>query len=353
MSYQQLSQEERYMIASLSRSRLSKAEIGRELGRSTSTITRELARNRCTHDDGYRAETAHSYATARRKRNRRGSQFSLEQWALVLRLIRNDFSPEQVSDVIREYCDFTISHETIYKYILYDKKKGGSLYTHLRIMPKNRRKRYNSHDSRGILPGKRNISTRPKEIELRDVIGHWEGDTVIGKDRHHCIVTLVERKTGFVIIKKVKARSAFEVTNACIQAIKEHKQKFLSITFDNGTEFHGYKAIEEAFPVTCYFANPYHSWERGTNENTNGLIRQYLPKHSCFKSITQADCDRIAYQLNTRPRKRLGFKTPQALYYGKDPSLHLLLEPKLADCVTNRRVRLKRLLVDLFLIITL
>jgi IS30 family transposase len=328
LSYQQLSQEERYIIAALSRSRHSFAEIGRQLGRPTSTITREVARNRCTSDNGYRAEVAHSYATARRRRERRGSQFSLEQWALVIRLIRYDFSPEQVSQILRLYCDFTISHETIYKYILYDKKKGGTLYKHLRIMPKRRRKRYNSHDSRGVLPGKRHISTRPKEIELRDAIGHWEGDTVIGKDRHHCIVTLVERKTGFVIIKKINARTAAEVTIACIQAIKEHKCKFLTITFDNGTEFHGYKAIEAAFPVTCYFATPYHSWERGTNENTNGLIRQYIPKRSCMKSLTQADCDRIAYRLNTRPRKRLGFKTPQELYYGKDSSLHLLLEAK-------------------------
>ena len=221
-----------------------------------------------------------------------------------------------------------MSHETIYKYVLYDKKKGGSLYKDLRHVPKRRRKRYNSHDSRGILPGKRHISTRPKEIELRAAIGHWEGDTVIGKDRHHCIVTLVERMTGFVIIKKVKARTASEVTFACISAILEHERKFLTITFDNGTEFHGYKEIESIFQVKCYFATPYHSWERGTNENTNGLIRQYIPKHSCMKNITQADCNRIAYQLNTRPRKRHGYKTPEQLYYGKDSLLHLLLEPK-------------------------
>jgi IS30 family transposase len=326
--YQQLSQEERYTIAALSQSHKSQADIARALGRSPSTISREMDRNRTRYGQGYKAEKAHSYATARRRRERRGSQFSPDQWATVLRLIRYDFSPEEASNIIREHCDFTISHETIYQYILYDKKHGGSLYKHLRIMPKRRRKRYNSHDSRGILPGKRHISTRPTAVELRQELGHWEGDTVIGSDRHHCIVTLVERKSGFVIIKKVKARTAAEVTRACIEAIREHGCMFKTITFDNGTEFHGYKALEELFPVTCYFATPYHSWERGTNENTNGLIRQYLPKGTCMKSITQADCDCISYRLNTRPRKRHGFKSPEQLYYGYDSLLHLLLEPK-------------------------
>lgn len=328
LSYQHLSQEERYLIAALSKSRHSEAEIGRQLGRDRSTICRELARNRCTSDNGYRAEVAHSYATARTKRERRGTHFTMEQWALVLRLLKYKLSPEQISNTIKTYCDFTISHETIYKYILYDKKHGGSLYQSLRIMPKRRRKRYNSYDSRGILQGKRPISIRPKHIEARDEIGHWEADTVVGRDRHHCIVTLVERATGFVIIKKVPSRTAFEVTKACIQAIKEHRRRFITITFDNGTEFHSYKELEHRFPVTCFFATPYHSWERGTNENTNGLIRQYIPKKSCMSHITQVDCDKIAYELNTRPRKRYGYKTPEQLYSGKDTALHLLLEPR-------------------------
>lgn len=204
--------------------------------------------------------------------------------------------------------------------------KSGTLYKHLRIVPKRRRKRYNSHDSRGRLQGKRMIEERPPEIEHRTSIGHWEGDTVIGSDRHHCIVTLVERMTGFLIIKKIKARSVEEVNKACMEAIREHERNFKTITFDNGTEFHGYKKLEEAFPVICYFAHPYHSWERGTNENTNGLIRQYIPKKSCMKSISHTDCDRIAYKLNTRPRKRLGFKTPYELYYRTGSPLHFEFE---------------------------
>ena len=327
LSYQHLSQQERYTITALLKTGLSYAAVARELGRNKSTISRELDRNR-RPTGRYDASVAHSYTTARRKRTRRGTHFTKEQWGIVLSLIKADYSPEQVSNIIRAFFDFTISHETIYLYLLYDKKKGGTIYRHLRIMPKRRRKRYNSHDSRGRLAGKRMIEDRPAEINNRTSLGHWEGDTVIGSDRHHCIVTLVERRTGFLIIKKIKARTVEEVNRACIEAIREHGKNFKTITFDNGTEFHGYKQLEEQFPVTCYFANPYHSWERGTNENTNGLIRQYIPKKSCMKSVTQADCDRIAYKLNTRPRKRLGFKTPYEIYYRTASPLHFELEPK-------------------------
>lgn len=327
MNYQHLSQEERYTITALLKTGLSYSAVARQIGRSKSTISRELARNR-RPTGFYAASVAHSYATARKKRARRGTQFTQEQWRIVLFLIKLDFSPEQVSNIVRMFCDFTISHETIYLYLLYDKRKGGTLYKHLRNVPKKRRKRYNSYDSRGRLAGKRMIQDRPVEIDYRIGIGHWEGDTVIGRDRHHCIVTLVERKTGFVIIKKCKARTVEEVNKACIAAIREHGKSFKTITFDNGTEFHGYKTLEELFPVTCYFATPYHSWERGTNENTNGLIRQYLPKKCCMKNLTQAQCDRIAYKLNIRPRKRLGFKTPYEVYYRAGSPLHFILEPK-------------------------
>ncbi len=298
----------------LSKSRKTKAFIARELCRSPSTIGRELARNRCTSDNGYRAEVAHSYATARRRRVRRGSQFTPRQWKVVENLLRTEWSPEQIADHLKKHHSFSICHETIYQHILRDKKHGGTLYRNLRIMPKVRRKRYNSHDSRGILPGKRHISTRPVEVESRAVLGHWEGDTVMGSDRRHCILTLVERKSGYVIIKKLEARTAQEVTRAAIEAIQEHKRKFLTITFDNGTEFHNYSALEDLFPIMCFFATPYHSWERGSNEHMNGLIRQYLPKGESMRYIDQRYCDFIAHRLNNRPRKRHGYKTPKEIY---------------------------------------
>jgi len=313
--YHQLTQQERYSITALSMSGRSKAEIARSLGRHPSTIGREVRRNATMHDGGYRAEKAHSYATARRRRCRRGARFSAENMAQVSALIRKRWSAEQISGVLRKSGELHISVETIYRRIRWDKKVGGTLWRHTRIMSKFGRKRYGRVDSRGVLPGKRHITERPTEVEARQRIGHWEGDTVMGSDMRHCVLTLVERKTGFAIIKKLKARTKDEVTRAATKAIRRHCRRFKTITFDNGTEFHDYAKLEERFPVKVYFATPYHSWERGSNENFNGLVRQYLPKGTCMSSVTQAQCDHIVDDLNNRPRKRLGFNTPAALYH--------------------------------------
>jgi transposase, IS30 family len=154
-------------------------------------------------------------------------------------------------------------------------------------------------------------------VQDRRQMGHYEGDTVMGADARHCVLTLVERKTGYVVIKKLSARSVEQANTALARSIIGLKGKIRTITLDNGTEFHGYKSVEDQLHVKFYFATPYHSWERGTNENTNGLLRQYLPKGTCLKDLTQADCDRIAHELNSRPRERLGFKTPAELFNGR------------------------------------
>lgn len=313
--YHQLTQEERYRITAHRMAGNSQAQIARLLQRHPSTIGRELRRNATRHDGDYRAEKAHSYATARRRRSRRGARFSAEQMARVAALLRRRWSAEQVSGILGKTGELAISHETIYRHIRWDKLAGGTLWKHTRIMSNARRKRYRGADSRGVLRGKRHISERPWEVEGRQRIGHWEGDTVMGSDAHHCVLTLVERKSGFAIIKKLKARTKDEVTRAATRAIRSHCRKFKTITLDNGTEFHDYALLEERFPVKVYFATPYHSWERGSNENFNGLLRQYLPKGSCMSSVTQAQCDHIVDDLNNRPRKRLGFNTPAKLYH--------------------------------------
>jgi len=314
-SYRQLTQEERYRITAHRMSGDSQAEIARLLGRHPSTIGRELRRNATAHDGDYRAEKAHSYATARRRRCRRGARFSAENMARVAALLRRRWSAEQISGTLKKTGELSISVETIYRRIRWDKKVGGNLWKHTRIMSKFGRKRYGRVDSRGVLPGKRHISERPVEVEARKRLGHWEGDTVMGSDMRHCVLTLVERTSGYAIIKKLKARTKDEVTRAATRAIKKHCRRFKTITFDNGTEFHDYRLLEARFPVKIYFATPYHSWERGSNENFNGLLRQYLPKGTCMSSVTQAQCDHIADDLNNRPRKRLGFNTPAKRYH--------------------------------------
>jgi transposase, IS30 family len=313
--YHQLTQEERYRITALSMCGTSQAEIARQLGRHRSTIAREWRRNATTHDGEYRAEKAHSYATARRRRCRRQAHFSAQEMAQVARLLRRRWSAEQVSGVLRKSGVLSISHETIYRRIRWDKRNGGDLWKFTRIMSKFGRKRYRSKDSRGVLPGKRPIGDRPVEVEGRQHLGHWEGDTVMGSDMRHCVLTLVERQTGFAIIKKLKARNKNEVTRAATRAIRRHCHNFKTITFDNGTEFHDYAKLEARFPVQIYFATPYHSWERGSNENFNGLVRQYLPKGTCMRAVTQAQCNHIADDLNNRPRKRHGFSTPATQYH--------------------------------------
>jgi IS30 family transposase len=314
MEYHQLSREERYTIARCRSHWMSTREIAFVLGRAPSTISREVRRNAKDYDGAYRAEPAHSYAVARRRRCRRGSQFDEQQLHLVDMLLREHWSPEQIAGRLRKEGQLDISHETIYRRVRRDRRRGGTLWTSLRGMPKFGRKRYGRFDSRGVLPGKRHISERPAEVQQRRVLGHWEADTVIGADKRHCILTLTERMSRFVVIKKLLARTKEEVTRALSQVLHVHR-RVKTIAFDNGTEFHDYAKLEQRFAARCYFATPYHSWERGTNENTNGLIRQYLPKGMCMRHVTQEYCNYIAFKLNSRPRKTLSFRTPAEVYY--------------------------------------
>jgi IS30 family transposase len=233
----------------------------------------------------------------------------------VVSLLREKWSPEQVSGSLRKSGEFAISHETIYRYVWDDRARGGDLCQHLRCAGKKRRKRYGRYDSRGRLAGKRHLSQRPASVEHRGQVGHWEIDTVMGVGNDHCIVTLVERATGYVLIGKLRSRNMGELARRTVQLVRKHPGKFRTITADNGTEFHSYKVIERATGVKFYFATPHHAWERATNENTNGLIRQYLPKRKSMAHVTQWDCNRIAKKLNTRPRKRYDYETPEERFH--------------------------------------
>jgi IS30 family transposase len=313
MNYRHLDDEEREQIAHMKMNGKSQRAMARTLGRSPSTINRELARNRYPTDGSYKVLHAGSMARGRRRRARQGSRFERGQWLEVEALLRQDYSPEQVSGWLERHGLFNISHETIYRYVWDDKRAGGTLHQHLRGSRKQRRKRYGRYDSRGRLAGKAMIEERPLEAENRTEIGHWEVDTVHG-NRKGSIATIVDRKTGYVLIGKLEKRTA-QVTNRRLHhLISKHPDRFETITSDNGCEFHSYRELEGRCEVTFYFAHPYYSWERGTNENTNGLIRQYLPKGCCMNDLTQARCNAIARKLNHRPRKRHGFRTPAELF---------------------------------------
>lgn len=306
-------------MAALRKQGLSIQQIADHLGRHRSTLYREFARNSCHHIDGaYRPSKAQRRTKARRSRSRRNRHYSEADFSLIRQLLRKQWSPEQMVGFIRRHhlMGRRLSHETIYQYIWRDKAQGGDLWTHLRQSTKRRRKRYKAYDSRGRLAHKRPISERPASVETRRVKGHWEIDTVMGKGSKDCIVTLVERKTGFVQIGKLPDRTTASLNKNTLKLIHRFPSSFKTITADNGTEFHQYQAMEAVCPATFYFATPYHSWERGSNENCNGLIRQYLPKGKSMSSLTQRHCDRIADKLNSRPRKRHNYKTPEELFYG-------------------------------------
>lgn len=316
MAYHQITSGERYTIAALRSEGLNRSEIARRLGRHRSTISREIRRNAARHDGGYRAHGAIERTSARRSRSRRNRRFGRRELAQVEALLHRRWSPEQIAGRLRRDGTLSISHETIYRYVWQDKYEGGDLYRYLRQSTKQRRKRHNSYDRRGRLVGKRHISERPASVERRKRLGHWEIDTVVGGHTKDCVVTVVERKTGYAVIGKLADRSAQGMSRRVTQLIRRHAGRFRTITSDNGTEFHDYTSIEHATGVRFYFATPYHSWERGTNENFNGLLRQYLPKKSSQAHLTQRACNALASELNRRPRKRLDYRTPEECFHG-------------------------------------
>jgi IS30 family transposase len=315
MEYHQLTMGERYRIARMKSMGEGCRAIARKLQRSPSTISRELRRNADTSNGRYRVDKAHSYAVARRRRSRRGTHFEPGEVQLVHELMGHKWSPQQISGRLKALGALEIGTSTIYRWIRRDKARGAGLWQCTRRLSRRYRKGYRVVDRRGRLMGKRSIDERPLRVQRRLEFGHWEGDTVMGRDGRHCILTLVERKTLKVRIRKLPARQAVEVNKVLHQELGLKGDLVIkSLTLDNGTEFHGYAQLEQKHDTKFYFARPYHSWERGTNENTNGLIRQYLPKGTCFKDLTQRQCDKIEEALNNRPRRKLGFATPDEAY---------------------------------------
>lgn len=327
MAYRQLSTEERFQIAVLRRRGCGAAEIAGELRRHRSTIWREVQRNRSRYDGAYRPRWAVEKTSGRRRRSRRNRRYTQEHFATVERLLRDDLSPQQITGRLRLEGVQVMSHETIYLHIWADKAHGGTLWRHLRGARKLKRKRYGRNDSRGRLAGKKMIDERPAIVERRSRIGDWEIDTVHGRGKP-ATVTAVERKSGLVRIGKIARVGAEETLQRAAAILGHEPHPIRTITADNGTEFHMYKRLERQLRTKVYFATPHHAWERATNENTNGLLRQYLPKRTCLKALTQAQCDAIAEKLNNRPRLRLGFRTPNEVYY----ALPVVPRPWVAPC---------------------
>jgi len=274
--YQQLTREQRYGIYTLLKTGHNQSEIAAGIGVHKSTISRELGRNKGLR--GYRHKQAHDLATARRKEKVR-PRIDAGTWAFIERLIRKEWSPEQISGWMKNEMGYSVSHERIYQHILQDKQTGGDLYRHLRCR-KKRKKRYGSYDRRGQIPNRIPIDKRPSVVDSRYRYGDWEVDTIIGRRHQQAIVSLTERKSRLSFIQKVDRKTSQQVSQAVIELLRPEQHRVHTITADNGKEFAGHETIATDLEAGFYFAHPYSSWERGLNENTNGLIRQYFPKRA-------------------------------------------------------------------------
>jgi IS30 family transposase len=231
--------------------------------------------------------------------------------------IRQDFSPEQVSGFLDRKHELKISHETIYKYIWPDKKTGGTLYKHLRKSHRKHRKRYGTNQLRGRIVGQVSIDLRPAIVDIKTRIGDWEIDTVTGKNSKGYLVTAVEQKSKFILVEREPERQSDQVAKAVIKLMRPYKKNVFTITADNGKEFSQHKKISKSLKADVYFAHPYHAWERGLNKNTNGLLRQYFPKQWDFQKISEKGIVYAMDRLNNRPRKSLGFATPNEVFSKK------------------------------------
>lgn len=313
--YKQLTIEQRYQIYGLKKAGFDQSEIAVELQVGKSTISRELRRN--AGERGWRPKQAQGKSVARRRACKNAARFSSEDFAQVDELIREKLSPEQVSGRMALENTLKISHETIYTHIYGDKRAGGDLWKHLRCQ-KRCRKRYGSgQERRGVLKNRVSIDDRPEIVDLKERMGDWEGDTVIGKDHKGAMVTLADRASRYTLATLLPSKHAEGVTAAVMRLLRPHKCKRHTVTFDNGKEFAGHEEIARKLKLDVYFAHPYHSWERGLNENTNGLLRQYFPKGTMFESVTEEEVQAAVTALNHRPRKVLGFRSPYEVFFGK------------------------------------
>ena len=313
MPYHQITRAERYRIQELRGLGWCPAHVAQELGRARSTITRELARNR-TKGGPYQPYPADCYARTRRRMARRHHRVSPRTWGQVCRRLREWWSPEQIAGRWRRTGEGTLSYQTIYRRVHEDREAGGTLHELLRQWAWPRQRRRSPRTRR---PLGRPLRERPAHVATRRQLGHWEIDTLLGAGRGApCLVSAVERQTGYVALGKLARPTAAAFAARTIHLFRTQPHPVRTVTADNGTELTAWPVIEERTGARFYFARAYCAWERGLNENTNGLLRQFLPKRASMAHLTQQDCNGIARQLNQRPRKRLGFRTPEECYEG-------------------------------------
>ena len=311
MSYTQLTRGQRYQINILLKAGHNQTRIAALVGCHKSTISRERQRNR--GQKGYRHHQANELAYDRQCQAYH-SRIAWQTWQQVERLLRQDWSPEQIAGRLKLEKQPTVSHEWIYLYVYADKRRGGTLHRHLRSQ-KKQRKRYSGYIRRGQIPNRTSIDKRPKIVARKGRFGDWEADTIVGARHKGGIVSIVERKSKLTRLRKLATKEAAEMRQTSVELLRPLAAKVHTITVDNGKEFCQHEQIAAGLQARIYFAHAYASWERGLNENTNGLVRQYFPKKYEFARITDKDLQQVEDLLNNRPRKTLGYWTPNEVFF--------------------------------------
>jgi IS30 family transposase len=309
-----LTTEQRYTISSMKQQGFNQTEIAKIINKDKSVVCRELKRNCDSRSGAYKYELAQKKCAERHKNKPKKIKLTANIKSYIENSLEQKLSPEQIAGVASKSEIECVSHERIYQYIWHNKKQGGKLYEHLRTNGKRYRKRGSAKDRRGIITGRVDISQRPKIVEQRLRFGDLEIDTIIGKNHHGAIVTVNDRTTGMLKMKKLESKDATILANETIKLLAAWQPYLKTITADNGKEFAAHKTISEQLIIDFFFAQPYHSWERGSNENLNGLIRQYIPKKTDFDNITDEYVTFVENQLNNRPRKRFKYESPNTIF---------------------------------------
>lgn len=308
MSHLTLAQ--RYTIEVMYNSGYTQIEIANAICKNKSVVSREFKRNCDMRSGDYRHDLAQRKYNKRQKEKPKKIHFTTKVKEDVEVFLREDYSPEQVVGTLKKQGKATVSVERIYQHIWEDKKQKGTLYTHLRNQGRRYRKRGNQKDNRGIIKNRIDIDNRPQIVENRSRFGDLEVDLIIGKNHKQAIVTINDRASGMLKMSKVSSKKAEEVSKVIIEELQDWKPYIKTMTADNGKEFAEHELVAEELNIDHYFAKPYHSWERGSNENLNGLIRQYFKKSTDFSQLTDHQIKQIELKINNRPRKRFNYENP-------------------------------------------
>jgi len=305
-----ITQLQRYAICCMLKQGYKQIEIAVAIGKDKTVVRKEIKRNSDKRNGVYKHELAQKKYAKRQKEKAKQKRFTKNIQQAIELLLRDDYSPEQVVGYLEKQDEKTVSIERIYQHIWQDKKNHGDLHTHLRRQGRRYRKRGASKDSRGVIRNRVSIDERPAIVEKRARFGDIEVDLIIGKNHNQAILTINDRASGMLKMKKIPSKQASVVTEAITTLLEDWKPYLHTITADNGKEFAGHQEVAESLSIDYFFAHPYHSWERGSNENLNGLIRQYFTKGSDFTNITEQRVKEVETKLNNRPRKRYKYQNP-------------------------------------------